>query len=130
MSTHRCNHCDFVYDSQKPTSGTVLVDNHAASDCPQCGGQAHQARALLPHHKIVDHEYRAIPDPKVLYVPPLPMASETYQQVQELISKLQGQLAAESKRGDEMQRSLDKLAAMPLRPSPAAVVVEAQQIPP
>src|SRR5258708_24086135 len=124
MSEIRCNNCDTVFDTQKPISGTIIRENHGASDCPNCGGEAHRSRALLPHYKVVDETGRAIPDPKVAYVAPVPMASETYAQVQELISKLQGQLEAEKKRSDEMERSLNNLAKMLLRPSVASAVVE------
>jgi hypothetical protein len=124
MATIRCNHCDTVFDSQKTVSGTVVVEQHAASDCPGCGGQAHQARALLPHHRVIDAEYRAIPDPGVAYVPPVPLAAETYAKMQELITKLQGQIAEQDKRQLDIQRSLENLAKQPLRPSLAGAVVE------
>jgi hypothetical protein len=124
MATHRCNNCDLVFDTQKPTSGAVVLESHGASDCPGCGGEAHKSRSLLPHHKLVDEQYRAIPDPRVIYVTPLPMAAGNNALIQELFNKLQQQLDAEKRRGDEMQKAMDRLASLPLRNTPASAVVE------
>lgn len=124
MATHRCNHCDIVYDSQKPTTGTIVRENHASSDCPGCGGHAHNSRALMPHHMVVDKSHRAIPDPSVRHIPALPMATEDHARVQELIAKLQSQLAEQDKRQAEMERSMQRLAQMPTRETLASKIVE------
>lgn len=128
MATHRCNHCDQVYDSQKPTTATILREQHASSDCPCCKGQAHQSRALMPHHLVADKFGRAIPDPSVRHIPALPMATEDHARVQELIAKLQSQLDEQAKRQEEIDRSMQRLAQMPNRPTLASAIVEPEPV--
>lgn len=82
----------------------------------------------MPHHKVVDHEYRAIPDKNVRHVPALPMATEDHAKVQELIARLQSQLDAQAKHQQEIDRSMLRLAQLPTRQTVASAVVEPEAV--
>jgi hypothetical protein len=124
MATHRCNYCDQTYDTQKVQSGTVVLDSHAASDCPGCAGRQHQSRAMMPHALVIDDEYRAIPDPAVKHIPAVPLATEDYARMQDLVARLQQQLDDQARHQVEIDRSMQRLASLPLRPTVASAVVE------